>query len=70
MANSINWFEISVSDIDRATQFYSFILGGELQQMEMLGIKMAFLPMDGQGVGGHCAGEIVTNQQWMVQKSI
>jgi len=52
MANAINWFEIPVSDIDRASRFYSSILGSELQYMEMMGIKMAFLPMDGQGVGG------------------
>jgi len=58
MANAINWFEIPVSDIDRATKFYSSILVGELQYMEMMGIKMAFLPMDGQGVGGAlCQGE-------------
>jgi len=58
MANAINWFEIPVSDIDRASRFYSSILGSELQYMEMMGIKMAFLPMDGQGVGGAlCQGE-------------
>jgi len=58
MANVINWFEIPVSDIDRATKFYSSILQGELQFMEMMGIKMAFLPMDGPGVGGAlCQGE-------------
>jgi uncharacterized protein len=58
MSNVINWFEIPVSDIDRASRFYSSILGGELQYMEMMGIKMAFLPMNGQGVGGAlCQGE-------------
>ena len=58
MANVINWFEIPVSDIDRASKFYSAILGGELQQMEMMGTKMAFLPMDGEGVGGSlCQGD-------------
>ena len=57
MANAINWFEIPVNDIDRASKFYSKVLGGELQQMEMMGIKMAFLPMDGEGVGGSlCQG--------------
>ena len=58
MANVINWFEIPVSNIERASKFYSTILGGELQQMEMMGTKMAFLPMDGEGVGGSlCQGD-------------
>jgi len=61
MANVINWFEIPVSDIDRASKFYSAILDGELQQMEMMGTKMAFLPMDGEGVGGSlCQGDNYT----------
>jgi len=58
MANVINWFEIPVSNIERASKFYSAVLGGELQQMEMMGTKMAFLPMDGEGVGGSlCQGD-------------
>ncbi|MCF8414225.1 MAG: VOC family protein [Melioribacteraceae bacterium] len=60
MANVINWFEIPVNDIDRASKFYSTILGdgSDLYQMEMQGIQMAFLPMEGEGVGGAlCQGE-------------
>lgn len=58
MANAINWFEIHVSNIERASIFYSEVPGGKLQQMEMMGTKMAFLPMDGQGVGGSlCQGD-------------
>lgn len=58
MANVINWFEIPVSNIERASKFYSAVLGGELQQMEMMGTKMAFFPMDGEGVGGSlCQGD-------------
>lgn len=61
MANAINWFEIPVNDIERAKKFYSDVLGVEgLHQQEMMGIKMAFLPMDpnDRGVGGAlCQGE-------------
>ena len=58
MANVVNWFEIPVSDLDRASKFYSKVLGGDLQQQEMQGITMAFLPMEGDGVGGAlCKGE-------------
>lgn len=52
MANVINWFEIPVSDIDRASKFYSEVLDGELPRQEMMGMQMAFLPMEGEGVGG------------------
>ncbi len=59
MANIINWFEIPATDFDRAVKFYSEVLGGEIQQQEMMGTKMGFLPMEGEGgVGGAiCAGE-------------
>lgn len=58
MANLINWFEIPATNIERASKFYAEVLGGDLQQMEMMGIKMAFLPMEGEGVGGSlCQGD-------------
>jgi predicted enzyme related to lactoylglutathione lyase len=58
MANLINWFEIPAEDINRAVEFYKKILGSDLQQQEMNGIKMAFFPMEGEGVGGSlCQGE-------------
>jgi uncharacterized protein len=42
--NSINWFEISVSDIDRAKQFYETIFGIIMDQSVMMGMQMAFFP--------------------------
>ena len=60
MANAINWFEIPAEDFDRAKDFYSKVLDAELAAQEMMGIKMAFLPTEGDGaVGGSiCAGEM------------
>lgn len=60
MANAINWFEIPAEDFDRAIDFYSKVLDGELAVQEMMGTKMGFLPMEGEGaVGGAiCAGEM------------
>lgn len=52
MANVLNWIEIPVTDINRAVKFYAQVIGGEFQQMEMMGYKMAFFPMEGEGVGG------------------
>ncbi len=58
MANVINWFEIPASDFERAKKFYTSIFGAEMHTREMMGTKMAFLPMEGDGVGGSiCTGE-------------
>jgi predicted enzyme related to lactoylglutathione lyase len=53
MKNAINWFEIAVSDFNRAKVFYETILGGTMQPMEAMGMKSAFFPADLQnGIGG------------------
>jgi uncharacterized protein len=44
--NSLNWFEISVQDIRRAKKFYETIFGIEMQEQEMMGMKMAFFPSE------------------------
>ncbi len=45
-ANIINWFEISVTDIERATKFYETVFNIKLDQGEMMGMKMAAFPND------------------------
>ena len=50
--NAINWFEIPVSDITRAANFYSKVLSADLPVNEFGGAKMAFFPSDGDGVHG------------------
>ena len=58
MANVLNWFEIPATDLNRAVKFYSEILGGEFHLMDMMELKMALFPMEGEGVGGAlCQGE-------------
>jgi predicted enzyme related to lactoylglutathione lyase len=54
MTNAINWFEIPVTDFDRAKKFYETILGAELHLMEAMGMKSAFFPAELQtgGIGG------------------
>ncbi len=42
--NTINWFEISVSDLARAKKFYETVFSIEMNQMEMMGMQMAFFP--------------------------
>jgi hypothetical protein len=54
MANVINWFEIPVEDFDRASEFYSKVLNGEIQKMDSpAGEKFGFLPgMEKGEIGG------------------
>jgi predicted enzyme related to lactoylglutathione lyase len=58
--NALNWFEISVSDIDRAKKFYEKILDVKLQRMEMGGgIVMEMFPSEegnGKVSGALCKG--------------
>jgi uncharacterized protein len=45
MANVINWFEIPAKNFDRACEFYSNVLSGEIHKMDTpTGTKMGFLP--------------------------
>lgn len=54
MANAINWFEIPVSDFQRAKKFYEIILGSPVYEMQMGKNLMGFFHMgdDRNGVGG------------------
>ncbi len=56
--NMITWFEIPVSDFDRARKFYETIFDIEMIVTEMQGYKMAFFPSyDGKVSGAICYGE-------------
>jgi predicted enzyme related to lactoylglutathione lyase len=55
--NSVNWFEISVADIKRASKFYETIFGIEMKQQEMMGMKMAFFPSE--DMNGKVSGALV-----------
>ena len=51
-AITVNWFEIPVSDIDRAGKFYESILGAPLIPMDMPDMKMKAIPgADGTPIG-------------------
>ena len=52
MANAVNWFEIPVTDFERAKDFYTQVLGSELHIEEVMGNKMGFFNTQGDGVGG------------------
>jgi uncharacterized protein len=52
MANSIVWVDIPVLDLDRATRFYSAVLGGEVTKQEYPGMAIALLPGYDSDVSG------------------
>lgn len=59
LLNAINWFEIPVSDFERAKRFYSAIYAYEMPEMMIQSTKMGILPHEQEGgVGGAiCYGE-------------
>jgi len=59
--NAINWFEISVSDIARATKFYETIFDIKMEQVEMMGMKMAMFP-GSNNMNGKVSGALVESQ--------
>src|SRR5438270_13131324 len=54
MSRIINWFEIPVTDMDRAIRFYSTILDKTIEKAQ-IGMPYAFLPMEPDEVGGALA---------------
>ncbi len=46
MKNAINWFEIPVTDFERAKNFYETIIGAEMPPMQAMDMKSAFFPVD------------------------
>lgn len=51
MRNAINWFEIPVTDIERAVKFYSTLFDIQLKRMSSDGFSSAMFPAEG-GIGG------------------
>ncbi len=58
--NSLNWFEIPATDIKRAKQFYQTIFNIQMDEQEMMNIKMAFFPYEpasGKASGALCQSD-------------
>ena len=61
--NVLNWFEIPVSDLNRAKKFYETIFGIQMQDMQMGDITMSFFPYNpgsGKLSGALCKGDMYT----------
>ncbi len=50
--HALNWFEIPVTDFDRARAFYEAVLGRPIEPMVMGPMTMGFLSSDPNAVGG------------------
>lgn len=55
--NAINWFEIPVSDVERAVAFYQNVFAVTLDQQEMMGMHMAMFPYN--PMSGKVSGALV-----------
>ena len=65
--NALNWFEIPAKDIKRAKKFYETVFGIKMQEMEMMGMKMAMFPWEGGS--GKAAGSLVQSKMHKPSKS-
>lgn len=60
--NAINWFELFVSDFERARRFYEQALATSLETMDSMGGRMAMFPYNPEsGVGG-CLSDCAEQQ--------
>jgi predicted enzyme related to lactoylglutathione lyase len=51
MTTTINWFEIPVSDMDRAAKFYGALLGSELKRGDFFEVPHAFFNNGKDAIG-------------------
>lgn len=52
MTNAISWFEIPVTDMDRAQAFYETVLARKLRRENFGGQTLAVFPYDAPATGG------------------
>jgi uncharacterized protein len=62
--NSLNWFEIPVTDTARAKKFYETIFDIQMQTQEMMGMEMTFFPYDMEGSSGKVSGALVKGDMY------
>ena len=64
--NPVNWFEIPVSDLRRAKEFYEKVFGYELSSHDMGSWKMAWFPMKKDEAGS--AGTLMQSEGYTPSK--
>lgn len=66
--NPVNWFEIPVTDIERAKAFYEKVLGCKLERHDSDNMKMAWFPMTKDGAGA--TGSLVQEESYYPAESV
>ena len=61
MKNALTWFEIPVTDLDRAVRYYEGVFEASLQVEQFNGTPMALFPHDAKG--GGVGGALVVREQ-------
>jgi uncharacterized protein len=60
--NPVGWFEIPVTDMERAINFYNTVLNIQIQKMEFGGFFMGWFPFDESGIGA--SGALVQHEEY------
>jgi len=60
--NAVGWFEIPVTNMERAMAFYTNVFGYELQRVKMESIDMAWFPWIDNGMGA--SGSLCLHEEW------
>jgi len=63
--NPVSWFEIPVSDMERAVKFYNTVMGWNLKAVDLGQLQMAWMPMDREKYGA--SGALVKNENYTPQ---
>lgn len=50
--NALNWFEIPVTDVERAKAFYETVFDIKMQVIEMMSMQMVMFPSESPKTGG------------------
>jgi hypothetical protein len=58
--NSLNWFEIPVTDMHRAKHFYQVLFSIHMDETDMMGMRMAMFP--GEPGSGKASGALVQSE--------
>ncbi|MBI4173466.1 MAG: VOC family protein [Candidatus Aenigmarchaeota archaeon] len=60
--NPVGWFEIPVSDMERAIKFYAAVFGHKLERHTLPALDMAWFPMHPDGMGA--MGSLVFHKEF------
>ena len=65
--NMVGWFEIPVSDMERAKTFYETVFQIEIQVMDFGGLKMGWFPSQGAEAYGS-PGTLIQHESYIPSK--